>query len=397
MNDAKEGLDPQLYILSLSKLFKDMGTGMLSFLIPLYIIDLHSTIFASVPIVVKAGLVATAFGISNTMSQPLLGKLSDELNKRKIFILTGMAGFTILSYLYANVSSFEHVLVLRFIQGITVGVAVPAILAMVANFSTSKNRGKAIGIYSSLRGLGFGSGPIIAGFVLKYYGFITSFYVCTVMGILSTLLTLFFVQEREGEKKQDLRDKNLPNDPQFMVLAIAMFMMMVGIMIIFAFLPEYQEQLNANEFLLSMAVSAYVLVRVIFQTPMGIISDRIGRRNILAYGLLLNVPIVIGLAYVSNITELIALRALQGISMAAVETPIMALAVELTGARNVSSRVSIITAAQAGGMALGPILGGLLAGYVSFKTPFYLCAIFILLSLFLVLTRIKEPKGQLSE
>lgn len=387
------GLDPQLYILSVSKFFKDMGTGMLAFLIPLYIVGLYSPFFGSTPVVVKAGIVATAYGISNSISQPFMGKLSDSLDRRKLFVLAGMAGFTILSFIYANTSQFEYVVFFRFVQGITVGAAVPAIVAMVTHFSTSRTRGKAIGIYSSLRGLGFGSGPILAGAVMNYFGFGTAFYVCAFLGILSTLLVLFFVHETHGIVAENNVSSGVSaaRDPQFFVLAIAMFMMMVGIMIIFAFLPEYKLTLGASELSLSMAVSAYVFVRVLFQTPMGIISDRLGRKRMVAYGLLLNVPIVIGLGYAGSITELIILRALQGISMAAVETPVMALAVELTGGRAVSSRVSIITAAQAGGMALGPLLGGLLAGYVSFRTPFYLCAALILMSFFLILAKVKEP------
>lgn len=95
-----------------------------------------------------------------------------------------------------------------------------------------------------------------------------------------------------------------------------------------------------------------------------------------------------------NVEQLIILRALQGISMAAVETPVMALAVDLAGisvSSKVSSKVSSITASQAAGMALGPIMGGLLAGYISFETPFYLCAVMLLVSLLLVMGGIKEP------
>ncbi|WP_204266699.1 hypothetical protein, partial [Escherichia coli] len=43
---------------------------------------------------------------------------------RKSFILAGMVGFTILSFIYANTRQFEYVVLFRFVQGITVGVAV---------------------------------------------------------------------------------------------------------------------------------------------------------------------------------------------------------------------------------------------------------------------------------
>ncbi|WP_406661175.1 MFS transporter [Methanolobus sp. ZRKC3] len=392
VSDPK-GLHIQFYVLSLSKLFKDLGTGMLAFLIPLYIVNLHSPNFDAVPLVVKAGIVATVFGFSNALSQPFLGKFSDRINRRKPFVLVGLGGFTILSAMYANTDVFEIVVLLRMVQGVTVAAMVPAIVAMVTHFSTTHTRGKAIGIYSSLRGFGFGSGSILGGFIVDQYGFTPAFYACAFLGLLSTLLVYFFVNETyddSGSADQSLQLQD--NNSQFVILAIAIFTMMVGIMVIFAFLPEYETKLNTTKLSLSIAVSAYVLVRVLFQTPVGLLSDRFGRKRILALGLLMNVPIVIGLGQVESIDMLIGLRALQGISMAAVETPLMALAVELTGGSAVSSKISMITASQAAGMALGPLLGGILGGYVSFEAPFNICGIMMILSFFMVLIKIKEPK-----
>ncbi len=383
-------LDPALYVLSLSKLFKDLGTGMLAFLLPLYIVGLDSNIFSDTPIVVRAGIIATVFGLSNAISQPFLGRLSDSLNRRKPFVVLGMAGFTLISFIYANTNNFDHLVLLRIVQGITVGATVPAIVAMVTHMSTSSTRGVAIGIYSTVRGFAFGTGSIIGGIVASYYGFVTAFYVCALLGLSSLILISFFVSETHDGTSYKENTSESKQGFQFAILSIAMFMMMAGIMIIFAFLPEYETRLNTGPISLSIAVSAYVIVRVLFQTPMGFISDRIGRKRIIALGLLLNIPIVIGLGYVDNVTQLIVLRAVQGISMAAVETPVMALAVDLAGV-SVSSKVSSITASQAAGMALGPIMGGLLAGYISFELPFYICAAMLLLSLLLVLVGVKEP------
>lgn len=388
-----EKLDSALYVLSISKLFKDLGTGMLAFLLPLYIVGLDSNIFSGTPVVVRAGLIATVFGLSNAISQPFLARLSESLDRRKPFVILGMAGFTFISFIYANVNNFDHLVFLRVIQGLTVGATVPAIVAMVTHMSTMHTRGKAIGIYSTMRGFGFGTGSILGGIVSSYYGFVTAFYICALLGLASLILISFFVSEtRDGKISGKNRSESFQGF-QFIILAIAMFMMMTGIMIIFAFLPEYESRLNTGAISLSIAVSAYVVVRVLFQTPMGMVSDSLGRKRIIAMGILLNIPIVIGLGHVDNVIQLIVLRGIQGISMAAVETPVMALAVDLAGI-SVSSRVSSITASQAAGMALGPIFGGLLAGYISFETPFYICALMLLVSLLLVLVFIKEPEKQ---
>ncbi len=390
LSDKSDKLDPALYILSLSKLFKDMGTGMLAFLLPLYIVGMDSDIFSGTPIVFRAGLIATVFGLSNALSQPFLGRLSDSLNRRKPFVVIGMAGFTLISFIYANTSNFDYLLFLRIIQGITVGATVPAVVAMVTHLSSKSTRGIAIGIYSTVRGFGFGMGSIAGGVIASYFGYVTAFYVCALLGLASFILISFFVSETHNGQSSSTSSQEPVKGFQFTILSIAMFMMMTGIMIIFAFLPEYESRFATSEVSLSIAVSAYVIVRVLFQTPMGMISDKLGRKKIIAMGLLLNIPVVIGLGYVENVDQLIILRAIQGISMAAVETPVMALAVDLAGIA-VSSKVSTITASQAAGMALGPIMGGILAGYISFVLPFYICAVMLLFSLLLVIVGIKEP------
>ena len=66
-------------------------------------------------------------------------------------------------------------LVLRVLQRITVGATIPAIIAMVTHLSTPATRGKAVGVYSTIRGLGFGLGPVLGGAVATYYSFDTAF------------------------------------------------------------------------------------------------------------------------------------------------------------------------------------------------------------------------------
>ncbi|MBC7086364.1 MAG: MFS transporter [Methanomethylovorans sp.] len=183
---------------------------------------------------------------------------------------------------------------------------------------------------------------------------------------------------------------------QFYALALAIFILMVGIMIIFAFLPEYEIRLQTTKLSLSIAVSAYVIARVILQTPMGILSDRYGRKKLILYGLFINIPVVLGLGYVNSVEELIILRALQGICMASVETPIMALAVDLSEEKSVSSKVSFITSSQAAGTAFGPLIGGLLGGYVTFTLPFYACAIMTTVSMIIVIRLVPETNSKLN-
>ncbi len=138
---------------------------------------------------------------------------------------------------------------------------------MVTHFSTSSTRGRAIGIYSSMRGFGYGIGAMVGGIVATYYGFTAGFYLCAFLGLISLLLVQFFVGETHDRHEKQITYLNNSGSLQFHALAFAMFIMMVGIMIIFAFLPEYEVRLQSSQLSLSIAVSAYVISRVTLQPP----------------------------------------------------------------------------------------------------------------------------------
>lgn len=391
-----EGIKPELYLLSFSRFCEDLGSGMLVTLIPLYIADLGATFFSGLPLVVKSGLVVTVFGLFSALTQPIMGRLSDKLDRRRPFIIFGLLGYTLFSFLYSRVETYEQLLLIRLLQGITVGATIPAVIAMVTHISTPETRGKAVGVYTTIRGVGFGLGPIVGGAIAGSWGFNSGFYFCTFLGILSFILVNFFVKETHSSHEPVSEDTAKNGDISIYSLACAMLMMMVGIMMIVALLPEYELRLEASELSLGFAVSAYIFARLLFQAPLGSLSDRIGRKKLIVSGLFLSIPLVLSMGYVTSIGQLILIRALQGLLVASIDTPSMALAADLSDGSSLSSRLSIITTAQAGGMAFGPIFAGFLAGYMGFVTPFYACAVLMFLAGFVVMKKVNEPEKQLN-
>lgn len=380
----KSAIKREVYILSLSNFFSDLGSGMLIALIPLYIIDLEAP-FLNLPLMVKAGIAASIFGMAMAIFQPFIGRLSDKLDRIKPFILIGFLMYSVLSLFYALVSSYEGLLAVRLLHGITVAVVFPAIITMIVHLSTQGTRGKTMGVYSTIRGLGFGFGPLVGGAAATFLGFKTAFYICAVLGITSFLLVGRFVKETKGEVvRSDERDSS----PRIWILAFAMFLTMLGIMMIAALLPEYEIRLSASEFLLGAAVSAFMITRLIFQIPFGNLSDRIGYKKMIIIGMLLSAPLTLALAYVTTAENLIAVRALQGIGVAMIDTPSMALAGDITGGKGVGKNMSIITTAYAGGMTVGPLFGGSLAGFMGFEVPFFITALLMVIAAILVWKRI---------
>ncbi|MBU4221395.1 MAG: MFS transporter [Euryarchaeota archaeon] len=383
----------EMYILSFSRFFEDFGTGMMVALIPLYIAQLNSVYFHEVPVAVKVGIVMSVFGAVIALSQPLLGVLSDQIGRRKPFILFGLAGFAVISFSYAKIHLFESMIVLRIIEGLLVGAAFPSLMGMLSDLSLPNTKGRVLGMHSTIRGIAFGTGPIFGGAVAMYYGYAAGFYLCAVLGTLSLLLVSFFVKETYRGYQSVTPSKISKN---ILVISGTVFVMMAGTMIVVALLPEFEGRLGASQFSLGIMISVFMLARLLFQIPIGTISDAFGKRKIAVLGLAVSSILIISLGYASSINELIFIRILQGVAAAAVNIPLVALATEMADGSNIGHSMGYVMSANAGGMAIGPLVGGMLAGYVSFLTPFFLCAFLMLLSAVLIWITVKELPGQYS-
>lgn len=364
----------ELCNIAISAFFVEFGTGMLMTLIPLYIKYLPASM--DVDIAIKSALVFSVFGLFAAASYPVMGRLSDRLDSRKPFVLAGFAGFVVLAVACAEIDTFEQLLVIRAAQGIMVGVMVPAILAMLTNVSTSDSRGRSIGIYSTIRGIGPAAGPAVGGIIAGAWGYSAGFYACAVLGLVSLLLVNSIVKEthetRLGDISKDKTDRT--SDGEIKLFVYATFTTMLAIMIVATLLPVYEVHLDASIGGLGVSLSAYFSARLLFQTPIGILSDRVGKRNMVAAGLSITALLLLGMAHVTSVTQLFALMFVAGITSAAVNVPALASGADLASPGMIGQQMSLFPMASAIGMVIGPLLGGIFATQFGFASPFYLCA-----------------------
>ncbi len=364
----------ELCNIAISALFVEFGTGMLMVLIPLYIRDLPAGMDASLAI--KSALVFSVFGLFAAASYPVMGRLSDRLDSRKPFVLAGFAGFAVLAVACAEIDTFEQLLIIRAAQGIMVGVMVPAILVMLAQVSTQDSRGRSIGIYSTIRGIGPAVGPAAGGIIAGMWGYGAGFYACAVLGLVSLLLVNRIVKETHETRTRETRDGGTDRTPngEIKLFVYATFTTMLAIMIVATLLPVYELQLDASVGGLGISLSAYFSARLLFQTPIGILSDKIGKRNMVAAGLCLTALMLLGMAHVTSVPQLFALMFVAGITSAAVNVPALASGADLASPGMIGQQMSLFPMASAIGMVVGPLLGGIFATQFGFASPFYICA-----------------------
>jgi MFS family permease len=135
-----------------------------------------------------------AFAGAIALGSLLAGPVSDRIGRRKP-IAVGMA-FTALSFAGLCVAVTPIILVASsLILGFGIGFFHPVASALVADVSTSENRGKAFGFYRLIRDLGMFAGPSVAGVVSAIFGVGSLFLLNIALAILGFIIAVFVIKE----------------------------------------------------------------------------------------------------------------------------------------------------------------------------------------------------------
>ncbi len=181
---------------------------------------------------------------------------------------------------------------------------------------------------------------------------------------------------------------------QFRILSLVSLtigMRTLGLFMVLPIFSLYGEKFTDSYLLIGLALGAYGITMAIFQTPLGRLSDRYGRKLIMSIGIITFIIGNIICADPVNIYGLILGRLVEGAG--AVSSAGIALVHENVpvNTRNISD--AIIGIAIGFSFMLGVIVGPLLSVVVSYSTLFIIVAIIGVLS-FIPLLTIKEKRKE---
>ncbi|MFB6108355.1 MAG: MFS transporter [Haloplanus sp.] len=412
------GTDNRVIALGLARMADALGNSFLIIVLPLYIASGQVSLDGLVGVHVFGlvvgeefliGLVLSLFGFLNSFGQPFTGRLSDRSGKRKAFVLFGLVLFGVGSASYPFLSNYWWVLIARALQGIGAAFTVPATVALVNDFARSDSeRGGNFGVFNTFRLLGFGFGPIIAGLVIRFgpyatvlgsfSGFDAAFGVAVAGAIVSFTLVSILVTDPErveAESADDLsiavldRSGSTLFDSVF-ILGVGTFFMATTIALFATLESPVRARLHEGTFLFSIQFAAVVIANVLLQVPVGRASDTYGRRPFLLAGFVILVPSVFAQGFLTDPYLMLAARLLQGVAVAFVFAPGLALAGDLAGKWRSGTTLSVLTMAFGLGVAVGPLASGYLYNVGGFSTPFTFGTVISVLALVLVYSQVEE-------
>ena len=149
---------------------------------------------------------------------------------------------------------------------------------------------------------------------------------------------------------------------------------MLGLFMIFPVFSLYANELaGANKTLVGIALGIYGLSQGLLQIPCGWLSDRFGRKPVIAAGLLLFVAGSLLAATATTITMMIAARAVQG--MGAIAAVTLAYATDITPSEKLGKVMAILGGSIGMAFVLSLIIGPLVAAWIGVAGLFYLIAL----------------------
>jgi len=163
---------------------------------------------------------------------------------------------------------------------------------------------------------------------------------------------------------------------------------------IIPFLPLYVEQLGVTDpsaltLWSGLIFSITFMVSAIVSPMWGSLADRKGRKLMLLRASL-GMGIVIFLqAFVTNVWQLLLLRALMGLTSGYIPNAMALVASQVPRERS-GWALSMVSTAQICGVFMGPLLGGFLADWVGLRAVFFITSCLLLTSFMITLFLIKE-------
>ena len=174
--------------------------------------------------------------------------------------------------------------------------------------------------------------------------------------------------------------------PLSLIVALRFF----GLFIVLSVLSQYAKDLpGGNALLAGVALGGYALTQAVLQVPFGVMSDKIGRKKTILFGLLLFAAGSVVAALADNIYILLAGRFLQGAG--AIGSVVTAMIADHVREDQRAHAMAVMGMTIAMSFAAAMIIGPVMAGMFSVSSLFWLTAALSLSALVILFTAVPEP------
>ncbi|GIP34581.1 MDR family MFS transporter [Paenibacillus sp. J2TS4] len=142
------------------------------------------------------------YTLTTCVATPIFGKLAD-LFGRKLVFASSIGLFVLGSILCGAAQSMTGLIWFRALQGFGAGALAPVCFTVIGDLFSGKQRGKMMGVFSSVWSVAGLLGPLIGGYFVDQVSWRWIFYINVPIGIIALLLVVVFLHqpiERQAKK-----------------------------------------------------------------------------------------------------------------------------------------------------------------------------------------------------
>jgi MFS family permease len=352
--------------------------------LPIYLSRLGST-------EAEIGVLIGALFVSSLILRPFVGRGLVKISERH-FMIAGALIFALASVAYIIAPPFWPFLFVRFFQGIGIALFYTASSTFIANISPEAHRGQSLSYFYLAFNISFALAPAFGMFFINAFTFNLLFLLC--LGI--SLSSLFLTTRLRKRQMEPVVDPSQQDEPflsrETIPPAIMAFLAHVIWGALTAFFPLYSIQNGvANP---GFFFAAYATVLILGRALGARILDLYSREKIIIPCLTTYIISMVVLAYSKTLPMFILVGVIWGSGNAFLMPTLVAYALD----RATSSPGTVMgtyTAIADLGVALGPVIMGIILRFTSYPTMFLCLALVGVtnLSYFYFFVKIENRRG----
>ncbi|MCW4026305.1 MAG: MFS transporter [Candidatus Bathyarchaeota archaeon] len=371
------------------------------------------------------GFFTAAFTAANATLSQKFGSLSDRIGRKKL-IQAGLLADVVLGTLTGIIWDWRALLVIRVLNGVaTAAVAAPAEASLVDQVPHDR-LGEALGFYLTMSMVGFNLGPVFGG-VIQFLGndvfgiglewsYRVPFFIDSVLALIAFFLIWVGVEETRGKASQegmaqsrgDLKlTERVRSSLRILYVSSVATGFAVGFIIPISVL-YFGDIFEATSLQIGIILSISGFVGLSCNLYAGRISDRIGRKPVIALGSFPSRAATIAFPFAPNLVSAAGITVFRSFGHNVAMPASRALNADLIPEEVRGKLFGRLGALFSLGAILGPILSTLIYAAYRYQTfevpwlgnlivrgaglPFFVSSIIGLISLFLVLAFVEEPR-----
>jgi MFS family permease len=330
-----------VWMISLASMLLTFSSSIVTTIGPVYLIEIHNIDARDL------GDLESVVEFVSQILRFLAGALSDSIFQRKSLMLLGFGFSTLTKILFPFATSYALFFGVKVFDRIGNGMQASPRDALLGDCAPKEIRGRSYGLSQTLRKLGASGGSLVAtamlsGVIIAWLGyegaFISGFVVAIIPAIISLIFLAFFVHppkhaSLKGWKAIPKFFHDFFHNMKYMGRPFWILMLVIWFYGVAhfneSFLQYRAKQLGADAQISTMIIVVLTIVTSFAAYPLGLIADRIGKKKMVAIGILFMIISNLIMVHFSSISGLFVATSFWGLHWAVTQGLLLSLIVDV--------------------------------------------------------------------